>query len=164
MSDVTNEYLTFILDEEEYGVSILAVQEIRVWSTVTDMPNTPDYVKGVVNLRGVIVPIVDLRQRLNKAPVEYNENTVVIILKETIEEKTIIVGVVVDAVSDVYKFSLKDIKSAPDFGAQIESRFIRGMATIDDKIIIVLDAKKLLDVKELYQISGNLNQIASWYL
>jgi len=92
MSDVENEYLTFILDGEEYGVSILAVQEIRVWSTVTDMPNTPDYVKGVINLRGVIVPIVDLRERLNKSSATYNENTVVIVLKETINEQTVVVG------------------------------------------------------------------------
>lgn len=161
MSDVTNEYLTFILDQEEYGISILAVQEIRVWSAVTEMPNTPDYVKGVVNLRGVIVPIVDLRQRLNKEAVAYNENTVVIILKETIGESSIIVGIVVDAVSDVYKFSVKDVKSTPDFGSEIDSRFIYGMATVEEKIIIILDAKKLLDVKELYQISGQLNQIAS---
>ena len=158
---MTNEYLTFILDKEEYGVSILAVQEIRVWSAVTDMPNTPDYVKGVVNLRGVIVPIVDLRQRLNKEPTEYNENTVVIILKQVINNNNIIVGVVVDAVSDVYKFAESDVKSSPDFGSEIDSRFIHGMATVEDKIIIMLDAKKLLDVKELYQISGSVNQMAS---
>jgi purine-binding chemotaxis protein CheW len=161
MSDVANEFLTFILDNEEYGVSILAVQEIRVWSPVTDMPNTPDYVKGVVNLRGVIVPIVDLRQRLNKEAAEYNENTVVIILKEIVDDKEMIVGIVVDAVSDVYKFSTKDIKSSPDFGSEIDSRFIHGMATNKEQIIIILDSKKLLDVKELYQLTGTLNQIAS---
>jgi purine-binding chemotaxis protein CheW len=161
MSDITHEFLTFILDNEEYGVSILAVQEIRVWSPVTDMPNTPDYVKGVVNLRGVIVPIVDLRERLNKQSAEYNENTVVIVLKETIDDKEMIVGIVVDAVSDVYKFAEKDIKSSPDFGTEIDSRFIHGMATMNEKIIIILDSKKLLDVKELYQLSGSLNQIAS---
>ncbi len=161
MSDPTNEYLTFILDNEEFGVSILAVQEIRVWSTVTDMPNTPDYIKGVINLRGVIVPIVDLRQRLNKSPIEYNENTVVIVLKQAIDDKSIIVGVVVDAVSDVYNFSSKDIKESPDFGSEIDNRFVHGMATIDEKIIVILDAIKLLDVKELYQISGSLNKMAS---
>jgi purine-binding chemotaxis protein CheW len=161
MSEAANEYLTFILDNEEYGVSILAVQEIRVWTAVTEMPNTPDYVKGVVNLRGVIVPIVDLRRRLNKKSADYNENTVIIILREIIDEKVIIVGVVVDAVSDVYKFSDKDIKPSPDFGSEIDSRFIYGMAVAQEKIIIILDAKKLLDVKELYQISSNLNKIAS---
>ena len=161
MSDVTNEYLTFILDGEEYGVSILSVQEIRVWSSATDVPNTPDYVRGVVNLRGVIVPIVDLRQRLNKDPIEYTENTVVIVLKQQTDNGILIVGIVVDAVSDVYKFSDVDIKASPDFGSEIDSRFIKGMATLEDHIIIILDAKKLLDVKELYQLSGNLNKLAS---
>lgn len=161
MSETTNEYLTFILDGEEYGVSILAVQEIKVWSAVTDMPNTPDYVKGVINLRGVIVPIVDLRERLNKNSAEYNENTVVIVLKERISNNDVVVGVVVDAVSDVYKFSYSDIKSSPDFGSEIDSRFISGMATIDEKIIVILDAVKLLDVEELYQLSENVNKLAS---
>lgn len=161
MSDVENEYLTFILDGEEYGVSILAVQEIRVWSNVTDMPNTPDYVKGVINLRGVIVPIVDLRERLNKSSATYNENTVVIVLKERVKNKTIVVGVVVDAVSDVYKFSETEIKSSPDFGEEIDSRFILGMATVEEKIIIMLDAVKLLDIKELYQVASEGDRLAS---
>lgn len=161
MFEATNEYLTFMLDNEEYGVSILAVQEIKVWSAVTDMPNTPDYVKGVINLRGVIVPIVDLRERLNKRCAEYNENTVVIVLKQMINDKTVVVGIVVDAVSDVYKFTNNEIKSSPDFGSEIDSRFISGMATIDDKIIVILDAVRLLDVEELYQLSENVNKLAS---
>ena len=161
MSDVSNEYLTFILDGEEYGVGILAIQEIRVWSAATDVPNTPDYVRGVVNLRGTIVPIVDLRQRLNKDPIEYTDNTVVIVLKQIIEETTLIVGIVVDAVSDVYKLTDADIKSTPDFGSEIDSRFIKGMATLEEHIIIILDSERLLDVKELYQISGSINKLAS---
>lgn len=161
MSDATQEYLTFIINEEEYGISILAVQEIRVWTAVTDMPNTPDYVKGVINLRGVIVPIIDLRQRFSNIEAEYNENTVVIVLKETINDQTVIIGVVVDAVSDVYKFSNSDLKTSPDFGAAIDNRFIDGMATHKDKIIILLDSKKLLDIKELYQSSKQLSQLAS---
>jgi len=161
MSESTNEYLTFILDNEEYGVSILAVQEIKVWSAVTDVPNTPEYVKGVINLRGVIVPIVDLRERLNKRCAKYNKNTVVIVLKQKIKNKNIIVGIVVDAVSDVYKFSKSEIKSSPDFGSEIDSRFIFGMATINEKIIVILDSLKLLDVEELYQLSENANKLAS---
>lgn len=161
MSEITNEYLTFILDGEEYGVSILAVQEIKVWSAVTDMPNTPNYVKGVINLRGVIVPIVDLRERLNKRCADYNENTVVIVLKQTISGNDVVVGIVVDAVSDVYKFTAGDIKSSPDFGSEIDSRFVSGMATIDEKIIVILDAVKLLDVEELYQLTENVNKLAS---
>lgn len=161
MSDVENEYLTFILDGEEYGVSILSVQEIRVWSAVTDMPNTPDYVKGVINLRGVIVPIVDLRERLNKQSASYNKNTVVIVLNEKINGKTINVGIVVDAVSDVYRFAEKEIKSSPDFGERIDSQFIYGMATIEENIIIIIDAVKLLDIKELYRINNDVERIAS---
>jgi len=161
MTDVENEYLTFILAGEEYGVSILAVQEIRVWSGVTDMPNTPEYIKGVINLRGVIVPIVDLRERLNKSSATYNENTVVIVLKQRINDKNIVVGVVVDAVSDVYKFTEAEIKSSPDFGSEIDSRFILGMATLENKIIIMLDAVKLLDIKELYQVLDDTGRLAS---
>lgn len=161
MTLAINEYLTFILENEEYGVSILAVQEIKVWAAVTDMPNTPDYVKGVINLRGIIVPIVDLRQRLNKKFSEYNKNTVVIILKQSVDNKSIMVGIVVDAVSDVYKFKDSDIKTPPDFGTEIESQFISGMATDGDKIIVILDSHKLLDVKELYQISDSINRAAS---
>lgn len=161
MTIAINEYLTFILEGEEYGVSILAVQEIKVWSSVTDMPNTPDYVKGVINLRGTIVPIVDLRQRLNKKFSEYTDNTVVIILKQKFDNKTIMVGIVVDAVSDVYKFNENDIKTPPDFGTEIDSQFISGMATENEKIIIILDSNKLLDVKELYQLSANINRAAS---
>lgn len=161
MSNLSQEYLTFIVDEEEFGISILAVQEIRVWSAVTDMPNTPDFVKGVINLRGVIVPIVDLRERLNKKSVEYTINTVVIVLKRKFEEKEVTLGIVVDAVSDVYKFSDSDIKSSPDFGSQIDSKFVQGMATVDDKIIILLDESRLLDVKELYQLTENIEKIAS---
>lgn len=161
MSLTSNEYLTFISDSEEFGVSILAVQEIRVWSNVTDMPNTPDFVKGVINLRGVIVPIVDLRERLNKPSVDYNENTVVIVLKGKVDEREMVVGIVVDAVSDVYKFSHQDVKETPDFGSSIDSRFVAGMATIENKIIIILDESKLLDVKELYDIPNQTNKIAS---
>ncbi|MBX2809458.1 MAG: chemotaxis protein CheW [Cellvibrionaceae bacterium] len=162
MSEMSSqEYLTFIADKEEFGVSILAVQEIRVWTAVTDMPNTPSFVKGIINLRGVIVPIVDLRERLNKPPTEYNENTVVIVLKGRANEKEVVVGIVVDAVSDVYKFSDKDIKSAPDFGKEIDSQFVLGMAMVKEKIIIVLDENKLLNVEELYQLSDDLNKLAS---
>lgn len=156
MTERSQEYLTFIVDGEEFGVSILAVQEIRVWSAVTDMPNTPDYVKGVINLRGVIVPIVDLRGRLNKPSIEYTDNTVVIVLKEIINDKEMVVGIVVDAVSDVYKFYESDVKSSPDFGSEIDSRFVRGMATIEENIIILLDEKKILNVEELYHIADRI--------
>lgn len=148
------EYLTFILDREEFGIDILCVQEIKGWSPVTEIPNTPDYLKGVINLRGVIVPIVDLRERFNLDPIEYSATTVVIVLRALIDDREMVVGVVVDAVSEVYKLEVGDIRDAPDFGNCIDSRFIKGMATIDSKIIILLDSEKLLDVNELYRAAA----------
>lgn len=144
------EYLTFELGNEEYGVDILCVQEIRVWSSVTEIPDTPDFLKGVINLRGVIVPIVDLRLRFKHEAQEYNETTVVIVLKGIANNKTTMVGIVVDAVSDVHKVTAEEEKEAPDFGSHIDSRFIKGMATISDKIIILLNSEKLLDVEDLF--------------
>ncbi|GAB2196652.1 chemotaxis protein CheW [Sessilibacter sp. MAH4] len=156
MSNQSQEYLTFLLDGEEFGVDILRVQEIMVWAPVTAIPGTPEYLRGVINLRGVIVPIVDMRQRFNRAPVEYTDTTVVIVLRTSESDSGVVVGIVVDAVSEVYKVDPINIKKAPDFGNQIDSRFIFGMATVDDKIIILLDAKKLLNVNDLYSVVSHV--------
>ena len=91
MSEIEQEYLTFLLNGEEFGVDILCVQEIRVWSGVTELPNKPDYIKGVINLRGVIIPIIDLRQRFGQQQLEYNEQTVTIILRSRLQNKSIVV-------------------------------------------------------------------------
>ncbi|MEE8056574.1 MAG: chemotaxis protein CheW [Pseudomonadales bacterium] len=155
-SEAENEYLTFILDKEEFGVDILCVQEIRGWSQVTNIPNTPDYLKGVINLRGVIVPIVDLRLRFAREAMEYNATTVVIVLRAIKEGQAVTVGIVVDAVADVYKVDAKEIRDAPNFGSKIDNRFIQCMATIGEKILILLDSDKLLDVEELYNISHSI--------
>ena len=144
------EYLTFILNGEEFGIDILCVQEIRVWSSVTELPNKPDYMKGVINLRGVIIPIIDLRQRFGQDPLDYNEQTVTIIIRNHDSEKPMVVGFVVDAVSEVYKFDKKAIRKAPDFGSSIESCFLKGLASIEEKLIILLDTTTLLDQDELY--------------
>lgn len=150
MIESEQEYLTFILQGEEYGVDILCVQEIRVWSTVTELPNKPAYIKGVINLRGVIIPIIDLRQRFSKEPLDYNEQTVTIILKHQTQERTMVVGIVVDAVSEVYKFNSDVIRKAPTFGSHIDSCFLKGLASVDEKLIILLDSKALLSENELY--------------
>lgn len=153
MPNTSHEYLTFLLDGEEFGVDILCVQEIMVWSPVTEIPGTPDYLKGVINLRGVIVPIVDMRQRFGSEGVEYDATTVVIVLRAANLESSVVVGLVVDGVSDVYKVDDQDVKVAPDFGTQLNSQFLSGMATVDEKIVIILDAGKLLSVDELYRVS-----------
>ena len=156
------ELLTFFLAGEEYGVDILRVQEIKGWDSVTNIPNTPEYIRGVINIRGAIVPIIDMRLRFMLEKKEYDATTVVIILNVVNKGSTDrVMGVVVDAVSDVYKFSDSEIKPSPDFGTEIDSKFIAGMATIDDKIIVILDAIKLLDVKELYQLTESINKMAS---
>jgi purine-binding chemotaxis protein CheW len=154
MADIEQEYLTFMLQGEEYGVDILCVQEIRVWSSVTELPNKPSYIKGVINLRGVIIPIIDLRLRFGQPPLEYNEQTVTIILRQQSTSKTMVVGIVVDAVSEVYKFASQAIRQAPTFGNNIDSCFLKGLASIDEKLIILLDSDSLLNEDDLYCVKS----------
>ena len=143
------QFLTFIMADEEYGVDILRVQEIRGWDVVTPIPNTPAYVKGVINLRGTIVPIVDLRERFGLASIDYGPTTVVIVLKVIGERSERIMGIVVDAVSDVYNIDNTDMKPAPDFGSSVSIEFVRGLSTVNEIMLIILDIDKLLCDKEL---------------
>ncbi|RHW77087.1 chemotaxis protein CheW [Colwellia sp. RSH04] len=152
MIDSEQEYLTFLLQGEEYGIDILCVQEIRVWSSITELPNKPDYIKGVINLRGVIIPIIDLRLRFGQEALEYNDQTVTIILKQTNAHRTMVVGLVVDAVSEVYKFTHQSIRPAPAFGNNIDSCFLKGLASVEEKLIILLDSDTLLNEDDLYCI------------
>ncbi|HIL91421.1 MAG TPA: purine-binding chemotaxis protein CheW [Cycloclasticus sp.] len=144
-----DQYLTFLLGDEEYGVDILRVQEIRGWDTVTTIPNAPPFIKGVINLRGTIVSILDLRERFGIESVEYNDLTVVVVLRIKDEDKERIMGVVVDAVSEVYHISGEDLKDAPDLGYAINMNYMKGMATIDDKMVIVLDIDHLMSLRDL---------------
>lgn len=144
-----DQFLTFILAGEEYGVDILRVREIKGWDRVTPIPNTPDYIRGVINLRGTIVPIIDLRDRFGLESVEYTPMTVVIMLKVESEDRERIMGIVVDAVSEVYNVAPENMKDPPDFGAVVRADFIRGLATVDEKMVIVLDIDHLLNSDEL---------------
>ncbi len=144
-----NQYLTFILAGEEYGVDILRVQELRGWEEATEIPNTPDYVKGVVNLRGTIVPIVDLRSRFELEQVEYSKLTVVIVMKVYGNAGERTMGFVVDAVSEVYNLEDEQQKPAPDFGCVVNTEFIRGLATVGDKMIILLDIDHVVDADDV---------------
>lgn len=143
------QYLTFILAGEEYGVDILRVQEIKGWDNVTKIPNSPHYIKGVMNLRGSIVPIVDLRTRFNMDPQDYGPTTVVIVLKVETTDRQRIMGIVVDAVSDVYDINSELMQPAPDFGDQVSVEFIKGLATVDEKMVILLNVDHLLTYSEL---------------
>lgn len=140
----TDQYLTFIVANEEYGVDILRVQEIKGWDKATPLPNTPEYIKGVINLRGTIVPIIDLRRRFGLEQMSYGPTTVVIMLNVIGPRGQRIVGVVVDAVSEVYNVAAADLKPAPEIGQGICSDVVKGLATVENKMLILLDVDALM--------------------
>ncbi len=139
------EYLTFSLGEEYYAVDILKVQEIRGYGAVTKIANAPSFIKGVINLRGVIVPIIDLRIKFNLGNAHYDEFTIVIVLN--LADR--VVGMVVDGVSDVVSLAGDDIKNPPDFSANFDSEYILGLATVDDQMLIITDIEKLMSSEEM---------------
>jgi purine-binding chemotaxis protein CheW len=148
------QYLSFTMDNEEYGVDILRVQEIRSWEPVSRVPNVPYYEKGVVNLRGSIVPIIDLRERFDLKFTEYNLLTVVVVLQTRDGNKTRTMGVVVDSVSDVITVDKNKIQKAPDFGAKVSNEFIHGLVSVNERMVILLDVDKLLKLEELETNEG----------
>lgn len=139
------EYLTFTLGSEEYGIDILKVQEIRGYDAVTKIANTPEFIKGVINLRGTIVPIVDLRIRFHLGKVEYNEFTVVIILN--LGGRT--VGIVVDGVSDVIALTSDQIRAVPELVASIDTKYIVGLGTVKERMLILVDIQRLMSSQEM---------------
>lgn len=146
--DGSEQYLTFTLGDEQYGVEILRVQEIKGWNTVTMIPNTPHYLCGVLNLRGAIVPIVDLRLRLGMSGQDYTPMTVVIVLKvDDGVQRTI--GIVVDAVSDAINVSPEAIKPSPDFGEEVNTGSIRGLVSVDEQMMMILDVDHLLSIEAI---------------
>lgn len=147
--EATREVLVFVLGKEEYGVDVLKVQEIRGYEKVTPMPAAPAYLKGVVNLRGIIVPVIDLRVKFGMAEPTYDAFTVVIILRISGR----VIGIVVDGVSDVARLAPGDVKAAPMLGAVVDSSFISGLATLNDRMVLLLDIEKFLSSSELMLIS-----------
>ena len=143
-----DEYLTFSLADEEYGVDILRVQELRGWENVTRIPNSPGFVKGVLNLRGAIVPIIDLRERFNLPVSDYTETTVVIVLSvndgQDTNERTM--GVVVDSISDVVHAKMSDIQATPKFGSALDTEYISGLADADGKMLMLLNVDTMLSI------------------
>ena len=140
-----NEFLTFRLGAEEYGIDILKVQEIRSYEAPTTIANAPGFIKGVVNLRGVIVPIVDMRIKFALENVEYNQFTVVIILNIAGR----VVGMVVDSVSDVITLAPEQIRPAPEFGAWLDTQYIIGLGTLDQRMLILMDIEKLMTGQDM---------------
>jgi purine-binding chemotaxis protein CheW len=148
-----HEFLAFTLGKEEYGIDILKVQEIRGYESVTRIANAPDFIKGVVNLRGIIVPIVDMRIKFNLGEPTYDQFTVVIILN--IGGR--VVGMVVDSVSDVTTLSPEQIKPAPEMGTALNTDYLIGLGTLDQRMLILVDIDRLMSSDEM----GLIDKIAA---
>ena len=157
-NDDNDQVLSFILGQEEYGVDILRVQEIKGWEHTTPIPNTPKYVMGVINLRGAVVPIIDLRIRFGLEEMTYDDTTVVIIVRaEDAVGTQKIIGLVVDGVSDVYTIQEKELQIAPDMSGRVQSDYIQGLATINEKLIVILHTNPLINDGILAKIKKSLN-------
>ncbi|TXI76271.1 MAG: chemotaxis protein CheW [Dechloromonas sp.] len=147
---VASEYLTFTLGSEEYAIDILKVQEIRGYEAPTLIANAPAFIKGVINLRGIIVPIVDLRVKFNLGNIEYTPFTVVIILNVAGR----VIGVVVDSVSDVISLNRSQIRQAPDFSGSFDTKYILGLATVEKRMLIVTDIERLMTSADMALIDS----------
>ena len=147
---VASEYLTFTLGSEEYAIDILKVQEIRGYEAPTLIANAPAFIKGVINLRGIIVPIVDLRVKFSLGNIEYTPFTVVIILNVAGR----VIGVVVDSVSDVISLNRSQIRQAPDFSGSFDNKYILGLATVEKRMLIVTDIERLMTSADMALIDS----------
>ena len=142
-------YLTFSLSDEEYGIGILKIKEIIGMMEVTSVPKTPEFVKGVINLRGKVIPVIDLRLRFTMEEEKYTERTCIIVVETEGQMGTILMGIVVDAVSEVMNIKGEDIERTPNFGTNLSTEYILGMAKNDGKVKILLDIDKVLSSSEL---------------
>jgi purine-binding chemotaxis protein CheW len=142
-------YLTFSLAEEEYGVGILKIKEIMGLMPVTSVPQVPEFIKGVINLRGKVIPVIDLRLRFGMEEVDYTDRTCIIVVEITGSTNQVQVGIVVDSVSEVLNIKAGDIEEAPSFGAKFQTDYILGMAKMDGGVKILLDIDRVLNQNEI---------------
>ncbi len=154
VDDAEEQYLTFKLVDQDYGIEILEVQEIKGWSQVTPLPNSPEYIKGVLNLRGTIVPVIDLRLRFNLEAAEYDSFTVIVVVNVGGR----LAGLVVDSVSDVINLKNDQRCDTPEFEGQINRQFIEGLGQVGEKLFILLNAEKLVDEEVLDAVSRNADE------
>lgn len=145
----SGKYLTFTLADEEYGIGILKIKEIIGMMPITTVPQTPHYVKGVVNLRGKVIPVIDLRLRFGMEAMEYTERTCIIVVEMAGETTDVIIGIVVDTVSEVLTIRSDEIEDPPRFGTRLDTDYIHGMAKTDDGVKILLDIDRVLRSEEL---------------
>jgi len=149
MADREGKYLTFALADEEYGISILKIREIIGIMPITSVPRTPEFVKGVINLRGKVIPIIDLRLRFGMEPMEYTDRTCIIVVEINAQDITIQIGAIVDTVSEVLNIKAEDIEDTPAFGASLDTEYILGMAKVSGGVKILLDIDRVLNSEEI---------------
>ncbi len=149
MGEREGKYLTFTLAEEEYGIGILKIKEIIGMMPITSVPQTPDFVKGVINLRGKVIPILDLRLRFGMEEMEYTERTCIIVVEIQSRTGKIMIGIVVDSVSEVLNIKGEDIEDTPAFGKKLNTEYILGMAKMEGGVKILLDIDRVLSNDEV---------------
>ena len=154
MGQREGKYLTFTLASEEYGISILKIKEIIGMISITSIPQTPDYVKGVINLRGKVIPVVDLRMKFGMRAIDYDERTCIIVLEIGEKGSELMIGIVVDTVSEVLNIKGEEIEDTPHFGTALDTDYIMGMAKSEDAVKILLDIDKILKADEMARLSG----------
>jgi len=147
-------YLTFKLAEEDYGISLLKVREIIGMMPITSVPRTPDFIKGVINLRGKVIPVTDLRRRFEMPEIDYTDRTCIIVVEIQTTESTIQMGIVVDAVTEVLPVREEEIEPAPEFGASVNTRYILGMANMEGAVKILLDIDRVMTSDEIAEIEN----------
>ncbi len=149
MSEKEGKYLTFALSDEEYGIGILKIKEIIGMMPITTVPKTPRYVKGVINLRGKVIPVIDLRLRFGMEAIEYTDRTCIIVVEISGETGKVLIGIVVDTVSEVLNIKADDIEDTPTFGTKLNTEYILGMAKMEGGVKILLDIDKILRSEEI---------------
>jgi len=145
-------YLTFKLAKEDYGISLLKVREIIGMMPITGVPRTPDFVKGVINLRGKVIPVTDLRLRFGMTESDYTDRTCIIVVEVKGPESTLQMGIVVDAVTEVLPVRTEEVEAAPEFGAKVDTRYILGMANMDGAVKILLDIDRVMTAEEIAEL------------
>ena len=149
MADREGKYLTFSMADEEYGIGILKIKEIIGMMPITLVPQTPEFVKGVINLRGKVIPVVDLRLRFGMESIDYTERTCIIVVEIEAQSGTVMIGIVVDAVSEVLNIKADDIEDTPTFGTKLNTDYILGMAKMEGGVKILLDIDRVLSGEEI---------------
>ena len=151
---LAGKYLTFKLNTEDYGIEILTVQEIIQMQQITKVPKVADYIRGVINLRGKVIPVVELRKKFGQESCEDTEETCIIVVQVETDDRPITMGIIIDAVKEVLQIEANQIEETPSLGANIDTDFITGMGKVGDEVKILLDIDKVLSVREIASVPG----------